>query len=90
MTGVFGTDGGASKIQQRGLTMTRKKTPGSVASAADRAPKPPIATPTLTESHIARRAYDLYLARGGEHGQDVDDWLRAERELHSVVGSNVA
>ena len=30
---------------------------------------------------IARRAHELYLQRGGEHGKDVQDWLRAEREL---------
>ena len=29
---------------------------------------------------VARRAYDRYLARGGGDGQDVDDWLTAERE----------
>jgi hypothetical protein len=30
---------------------------------------------------IARRAFEVYCARGGGHGQDVDDWLEAEREL---------
>ena len=30
---------------------------------------------------IARRAYELYLQRGGEHGNDVDDWVTAEKEL---------
>jgi DUF2934 family protein len=30
---------------------------------------------------IARRAYELYLQRGGEQGKDVEDWLRAEKEL---------
>lgn len=30
---------------------------------------------------IARRAYELYLARGGEHGHAEDDWYTAEREL---------
>ena len=30
---------------------------------------------------IARRAYELYLQRGGEHGKDVEDWARAEKEL---------
>jgi hypothetical protein len=30
---------------------------------------------------IARRAFEVYCARGGGHGQDVDDWLQAEREL---------
>ena len=30
---------------------------------------------------IARRAYELFLQRGGEHGRDWEDWLTAEREL---------
>ncbi|PYT74353.1 MAG: hypothetical protein DMG41_34815 [Acidobacteria bacterium] len=30
---------------------------------------------------IARRAYELYIQRGGDHGKDVEDWVRAEREL---------
>jgi Protein of unknown function (DUF2934) len=33
---------------------------------------------------IARRAYDLFLARGGKNGRDLDDWLQAERELTAV------
>ena len=37
---------------------------------------------------IARRAHQLYLQRGGEHGKDVEDWVRAEKELREepVVG----
>lgn len=35
---------------------------------------------------IAARAYELYLARGGTHGLDMEDWLLAERELRG--GSN--
>ena len=34
---------------------------------------------------IAQRAYELYLARGGGHGSDWEDWLAAERE---VLGPN--
>ena len=34
----------------------------------------------LTEA-IARRAYELFLERGGEPGHDLEDWLQAEREL---------
>jgi Protein of unknown function (DUF2934) len=30
---------------------------------------------------ITRRAYRLYLERGGQHGSDVDDWVKAEKEL---------
>lgn len=35
---------------------------------------------------IASRAYDLYEARGGEHGQDLDDWLRAEQQIDDEIG----
>jgi hypothetical protein len=35
----------------------------------------------VTADAIARRAFEFYRARGGGHGQDVDDWLQAEREL---------
>jgi hypothetical protein len=30
---------------------------------------------------VACRAHELYLRRGREHGKDVEDWLKAEREL---------
>ncbi len=35
----------------------------------------------LTEEKIRRRAYEIWLARGGESGHELDDWLQAEREL---------
>jgi hypothetical protein len=34
-----------------------------------------------THEEIARRAYELFLSRGGQHGFDRDDWLQAEYEL---------
>ncbi len=34
-----------------------------------------------TELEIARRAYELFQARGEEHGHDWEDWFRAESEL---------
>jgi hypothetical protein len=37
-----------------------------------------------SQEQIAARAYELYLARGGSHGRDWDDWLAAERELSST------
>lgn len=33
------------------------------------------------QDRIAGRAYELYLARGGSDGADLEDWLAAEREL---------
>jgi hypothetical protein len=38
-------------------------------------------TATIDRDQLAQRAYELYLARGGEDGQDMEDWLNAEREL---------
>jgi hypothetical protein len=35
------------------------------------------------EAEIRRRAYQLYVERGGEHGRDLDDWLQAKREVES-------
>ena len=35
----------------------------------------------LSKEDIAHRAYELYLQRGGEPGKDVEDWIRAEKEL---------
>ena len=43
------------------------------------------AAQAAADPDVARRAYDLYLARGREHGHDVEDWLQAEREL---LGAN--
>lgn len=35
---------------------------------------------------IAERAFEIYEGRGGEHGQDLDDWLQAEREVDAEIG----
>ena len=34
-----------------------------------------------SESEIAARAYEIFLTRGASDGQNLDDWLQAEREL---------
>ena len=33
------------------------------------------------EENIRRRAYEIYLERGGDPGHDLEDWLQAEREF---------
>jgi hypothetical protein len=54
------------------------------ATADERTPKPPLTQhAAATDSDIARRAYELYLARGCQHGHDLEDWVRAERELRT-------
>jgi hypothetical protein len=35
----------------------------------------------VSSDAIARRAYEKYVARGGAHGSDQEDWAAAEREL---------
>jgi|SRR5689334_3788711 len=37
--------------------------------------------PSDEQRRIERRAYELYLERGGSHGRDWEDWLAAEREI---------
>ena len=35
-----------------------------------------------TKDEVNHRAYALYLMRGCEQGRDVEDWIRAEKELN--------
>jgi hypothetical protein len=44
---------------------------------------PTIKTPgtAITHEEIRLRAYEIFLTRGGTHGNDHDDWLLAEHEL---------
>jgi hypothetical protein len=36
-------------------------------------------------NRIARRAHEIYEARGGVHGKALEDWLQAEREIDSEL-----
>jgi len=51
---------------------TEKSSPESQPQTASGAP---------AREEIELRAYQIYVERGGAHGQDVEDWLQAEREL---------
>jgi hypothetical protein len=33
------------------------------------------------QEKIAKRAYELFMARGGQHGYHIADWLQAEKEM---------
>jgi len=33
------------------------------------------------EARIRERAHEIYLERGGEDGNELDDWLQAEQEI---------
>jgi hypothetical protein len=52
-----------------------------VAPRATRKPRISKAAPTLEQ--IQARAYEIYLERRGAPGSQIEDWLRAERELIS-------
>jgi hypothetical protein len=41
----------------------------------------PAAQDAPAREEIELRAYQIYVERGGTHGQDVEDWLQAECEL---------
>lgn len=61
---------------------TKAKPDGTATIGADRSPNVLADTAAnITEDAIARRAFELYLARDREHGDELDDWLSAEREL---------
>ena len=55
---------------------TRSGVPFSLSSPADLQSKV-----QKLQLAIARRAHELFEARGQEHGHDLDDWLQAESEL---------
>lgn len=67
--------------------MTKTKTDERTATATDGTLKSRTQPATIADSDVALRAYDFYLARGCEHGHDVEDWLRAEGELRSPLSS---
>ncbi|MGK5083039.1 DUF2934 domain-containing protein [Bdellovibrionota bacterium FG-1] len=39
---------------------------------------------TLSHGDIAKRAYELYLAKGRKNGNEKEDWLKAEAELRQA------
>jgi hypothetical protein len=51
--------------------------------------QPQTALEAPTREEIELRAYQIYVERDGAHGQDVEDWLQAERELVEKYGKPV-
>lgn len=49
-------------------------------------PKSPAEDLARMEEEIRRRAYQFYEERGGQHGSDQEDWLRAEAEVRTRTG----
>ena len=74
-------------MPKQGAPRTTKPANGSVARTrrnghAQNSPQEeaPLAV-TLSHDELAARAYTLFLARGGRHGDDWRDWFQAEAEL---------
>jgi len=53
-------------------------------------PTPTTLEPAALEEQIRLRAYELYEARGREHGHALRDWLRAEAEILGMQGKAAA
>ena len=68
----------ASKNKSNGYSVPRKT---FVQRQAEETP----ARPTPNHEQIRGRAYEIYLERGDLPGDELDDWLRAERELQKVA-----
>jgi DUF2934 family protein len=72
------------------MKLTGRKTVKSDKITAPKSSKAKASTTSKTEmkrvpthEEIAIRSYELFLARGGEHGHHEADWLQAESELTS-------
>ena len=58
------------------MVFNRKQTEAKKSSAG---------TKPNTEA-VAKRAYEKFLKRGGQHGSDLQDWYEAEQELTAKSG----
>lgn len=74
----------AAKTSTKSTTKRNtKRPPASAAATGETATVETKSVDVRMPAHdeIARRAYELFLARGRQHGRAQEDWLSAEREL---------
>lgn len=62
------------------MANTSKRKPAATGRTAKKAKATP-PRPAPSHEEISRRAYELFQQRGGAHGYEHEDWVRAEREL---------
>ncbi len=67
-----------AKTDKPSTKRTTNRAPARAEAMVPHAPQP-------TTEAIARRAFELFLARGAEHGRAIEDWVRAERELRAAT-----
>ena len=81
----------AATRPERAAAPPRSSSP--IPASDDPSPELPTPEQDLPERRLERiavRAREIYEARGGEHGQDLDDWLQAEREIDSQLEEPLA
>jgi DUF2934 family protein len=87
-------DPNSTVTSERRRKVRRKADPSQLSAPVAFAPTPtpghatakdpiPTADPDETRrfEQVRQRAYELYMQRGGAPGDDVDDWLAAERQV---------
>jgi hypothetical protein len=76
-----------------GKSAAKKKTPRKAAARkpaagkTGRVRKSAIDLKTFLDE-IRKRAYQIFQERGWVHGSDLDDWLKAEKEIKKKYGIN--
>jgi hypothetical protein len=67
----------------KGKTQAAGVAVASAGKATKVAPAPAVdhMNGSVSSEAIAKRAYEKFVARGGAHGSDQEDWAAAEREL---------
>jgi hypothetical protein len=75
----------ATKMTKSSIVKSKPATSTTTAPKVSRARKSDTAGDAnavmMMREQIAVRAYEMFTARGYQHGHDVEDWLRAEAEL---------
>ncbi|RMH36014.1 MAG: DUF2934 domain-containing protein [Nitrospirae bacterium] len=71
-------------IGSKARTVKASRKPAQEEPASQTAPSSTVSSPSDDfHARVAIRAYELYERRGGHHGQDLDDWLEAERQIRA-------
>jgi hypothetical protein len=67
--------------KETAMPKRESKKPAAKTGRQPSAKKRVTTSPEPTREDIERRAYEIYLERGGTEGCEMEDWLQAEREL---------
>ena len=58
--------------------------------AAQAMTSPTQAASQVPADRVAKRAYEKWLKRGGTHGNDIQDWIEAEKEILAEMKGGAA